>query len=99
MLLQRKAADAKKAFLQLLSSCQPPISAQSTWEGTQPLIAGDPRYDIEQLDDLKRETLFEQFLAEVQTANVLRLRRGEEAFKVIIFLRGPKLQGDCLNRR
>lgn len=82
LLLQRKTASAKKAFLQLLGSCQPQITAHSSWAKVRPFIKSDDRYSTDCLNDAQREALFEEYVAELQTQETLRLRRGEEAFRV-----------------
>ena len=93
--MQAKAASARKAFLQLLSSCQPQILSQSTWREIRPLIYSDSRFSSDQLDEAMRESLFEQFTEELRIAETLRLRRGEETFKVN-FLHAEGCEGSHL---
>ena len=81
MPLQRKVTAARKAFLQLLASYQNRIQVNSTWASVRPFLFNDSRFGSGQLEEEQRKDLFEQYVAEIRTAEELRLQRGEETFK------------------
>ena len=88
--MQRKATAARKAFLQLLASYQNRIQTHSTWTSVRPFLFTDERFGANQLEEEQRKDLFEQYVAELRTAEKLRLQRGEETFKV--------LTADCISQ-